>query len=142
MIAEGTDTVISLNTNGAPSAGWVQGFQLSADGGRLAFLSAAGDLVEGVEGGRSQVYVASTSSRTNQLVSRSLPNGDANASDCLNVVASDDLSVVAFSQSAGMTAVPVIRTWRPGSKHTPQLMQVPGTTLLVRRLARCAWRWW
>ncbi|MCL4178692.1 MAG: PD40 domain-containing protein, partial [Verrucomicrobia bacterium] len=94
--AAATDRVITLNTNGAPPSARVLEFQLSTDGRRLAFVSAARDLVPDEAGGKSQVYLTDLTSPGNRLISRS-GTGEAGSEDCQNLVASGDLTKVAFS---------------------------------------------
>ncbi len=89
----GTNVLVSVNTNGVGGNGASLEATLSADGRFVAFFSQATDLVEGVTNSRGNVFLRDVWSNTTVLVSANLAGQGANGASRHPVISADGCRV-------------------------------------------------
>jgi Tol biopolymer transport system component len=119
----GTKTLISVNTNGAPSIGRADSATLTPDGRYVAFVSSANDLVLGDTNGITDIFVRDTQLGTTVLASPGATGGTAGSREPF--MSADGRYVLFFSAAQGLTPA----STPPGDIYLRDT--VAGTTLLV-----------
>jgi len=126
----GTTTLVSVATGGGPGNGDSDAAMISANGGYVAFMSTASDLVASDGNGVSDVFRRDLVSGTTERVSVDTGNGDANASSLQASISSDGQRVAFYSNATDLVASPVhsgdVYVRDMGSGPTTMVSLAPG----------------